>query len=194
MREPVLPGDIIEQWHAHEVGLEASVFKTKALEMMKSLGARSEGTRAIAALLCEASPKLTGRAVPGTNLKALRSVTAGRAEFKHVEDEGALSVLAPIIRARGPDQTMGGAVKFMICPDNAQCYSWASKKVRCDGAVHQVAAVSRLKSVGTMYYDYARTPLHLLEGSPTRRIKRTSFYTIAKAIMYGEADQELCCG
>ena len=170
------PADIVQQWHRHEVGTDADLVQSKALEMLKTLPARSDGHRAVSALVCESSPKLTGKAIPGSDVRSIRSVKVGRALFQKMMDDKKLPELPAITRARGSDETIRLLVEFLISSENAQFLSWATKRVWCDDEFTEIPAVSRLKTIRSMFFDYERT------FPEEKRVSWQPFHKIARAI------------
>ena len=170
------PADIVQQWHRYEVGTDADLMQSKALEMLKTLPARSDGHRAVSALVCESSPKLTGKAIPGTDVRSIKSVTVGRALFQKIMDDKKIPELPAITRARGSDEIIKLLVGFLICPENAQFLSWATKRVWCDGEFTEIPAVSRLKTIRSMFFDYERA------FPKEKRVSWNPFHKIARAI------------
>ena len=150
------PEDIVAQWHRQEVGIDAEMLQNKGLEMLKALPSRSEGHRTLGAVLCAASPRKKGSAIPNVGLTSVKSVKAGRDFFDKIVQAGKVPELPPITRARGSDEKIKRLVCCQISSENVQSVSWSEKLVTCDGFVTNVPAMSRLKSVSTMYYDYKR--------------------------------------
>ena len=151
--------DVVEQWHAAEAGPALGDVQERAAELLDSLPVRCPGHQAVAMLMCAASPSKKGRALPNAEIDfvSTRDVIAGRKLFAEIiqrEYRAKMPEAPRITRAQGGDEKVDRTVRFLTGPDNAQYVSWATKKVRSDGKVHEIPAASRLKSVGSMYYDY----------------------------------------
>ena len=167
--------DLLERWHKHHTEGFEQRLKDSAIQALKATKPRSDEHRAIAAVVCQASPRESGSAVPGTKMQALR-VKDGRAAFRELIAEKELSPLPAITSPRVSDSTVDKLFDFITSSENVVMLSWGEKKVTVGGETHEVPALTRTRSIPTMYFDYKLTVPEV------DRVGETTFRRAVKAI------------